>query len=78
MEINIFYSKKDAKQQKAAALVRRAVKNLGISARIYERESQLESPRVVVDGFDLIAQPGPKQQVFSYDLIEQALEQTAW
>ncbi|UCD16794.1 MAG: hypothetical protein JSV44_10090 [Candidatus Zixiibacteriota bacterium] len=79
MEINILYSKSRADHLRAAAFVKEAVKNLGISATINEWESKLPSPQVVVDGFDLInAEMKVSKTALSYDLIEKALEQTAW
>jgi hypothetical protein len=82
MQIEIFYSKDNADHLKAASFVREAVRNLGISAIITERETRMTSPRVVVNGFDLInsiknlANGGG--QSISYDMVEKALERSAW
>ncbi len=81
MEINILYSKNNAEHKKAATFVRKAVKNLGIRAKIVERDSTMSIPRVVVNGFDLIGSTDKNAGNFpeiSYDYIEQALERTAW
>lgn len=84
MQIDILYSKNNAAHLQAASFVKKAVSNLGISAVINERETEIPSPRVMINGFDLlngirkpsgtdVASPIP-----SYDSIVQALEQTAW
>ena len=82
MEISILYSKDRAGHIKTATLVKKAVKNLGISARITEQETGMSIPRILVDGFDLLGENNgrtPKKQIdFSYDLIEKALERSAW
>ncbi len=81
MEINILYSKNNAEHQRAATFVRKAVQNLGIRAKIVERESAMASPQVLVNGFDLISggdREAGKRSRISYDFIEKALERTAW
>ncbi len=82
MQIDILYSKDNADHLKAATFVKEAVKNLGITAIINEYETEMPTPKVVVDGFDLINSirkkangSGPN---LSYEIVEQALEQTAW
>ena len=82
MEIGIFYSRKNISHQKAAAIVRKAVKNLGIMAKITEREAKNSFPRIIVDGFDLTTQlrkPGNGSgNLITYDSVLKALERTAW
>jgi hypothetical protein len=82
MQIDILYSKDNAEHLKAATFVKEAVKNLGISATIIERDAQMSSPRVMVNGFDLINSAikiaNGNGVTFSYDSIAQALERTAW
>jgi len=82
MQIDILYSKDNADHLKAATFVRQAVKNLGISAIINEYDAEMPLPQVMVNGFDLINSirkkangTGPN---ISYDLVEQALERSAW
>ncbi|PKK83745.1 MAG: hypothetical protein CVT49_06920 [candidate division Zixibacteria bacterium HGW-Zixibacteria-1] len=82
MEIALFYSKENSDHLKAANLVKRAVRNLGISAMITERDTLTPDPRIVINGFDLvnlIEQPGKGSGAkFSYDSVLKALESTAW
>ncbi len=79
MEINLVYSRKNTEQQRAIGFVRQAVKNLGISATIVECDLVIPRPKVVVNGFDLINDTElPGNSRLSYELIEKALEQTAW
>ncbi len=82
MEIALFYSKENSDHLKAANLVKKAVKNLGISATITERDVQMPDPQIIVNGFDfrtLLEKPrsgsGTK---LSYDSVLKALESTAW
>ena len=51
MEIALFYSKENSDHLKAANLVKKAVKNLGISATITERDVQMPDPQIIVNGF---------------------------
>jgi hypothetical protein len=83
MQIEIFYSKSNADHLKAVSFVREAVQNLGISATINEREVDMPTPRVMVNGFDLIG--SFKREIgrnghlnFSYEQVAKILEQTAW
>lgn len=78
MEINILYSRDNADHLKAAAYVRQAVQNLGISATIVERDTSRSHPQVVVNGFNLISEDNRKSSPISYEIIRNALEQTAW
>ncbi len=80
MEINILYTSDKDEHRKTATMVRKAVKNLGISARIFEIESEYSFPRVVVNGFDLVGAEMPRNGPprLSYDMIVRGLEQTAW
>lgn len=77
MEINILYSKDNADHLKTANNVRKAVKNLGMSATIIERNTSHETPQVVVDGYDLIF-PENGRASLSFEKIRAALEQSAW
>lgn len=82
MEIGIFYSRKNTSHQKAAAIVRKAVRNLGIMAKITERDAKNGIPRIIVDGFDLTSQlrkPGSGAgNSITYDSVVKALERIAW
>jgi hypothetical protein len=82
MEINIIYSKDNAEHLRTLTFIKQAVHNLGISARINECESGMRTPKVVVNGFDLFEENTTQgkniSSGMSYDMIEQALEQTAW
>jgi len=82
LEIRILYSKDKAGSQKTASFVKKAVKNLGISARITEQQTGMSVPHVVVNGFDLLNglldKTDGTPSEFSYDLIEKALERSAW
>lgn len=82
MEIGLFYSRKNSSHRRTATFVKKAVKNLGISAKIIECDSQMSFPKIVVDGFDLTSQlrksTGEPGSSISYDMVEKALEQTAW
>jgi len=67
---------------KAAKFVKRAVKNLGISATITERDLKTASPHLVVNGFDLtglLKNPvNGHGKGISYDRVEKIIEETAW
>ena len=66
---------------KTVIYVKKAVRNLGISARITEEQTGTSIPRVVVDGFDLMTGFDNDQdtaQELSYQVIEKALERSAW
>jgi len=81
MEINILYSKNKSGNLKTVTFVKKAVRNLGISARITEQKTGMSVPRIVVDGFDLMTgfesdQNGKTE--LSYQVIEKALERSAW
>ncbi|RKX23240.1 MAG: hypothetical protein DRP51_00910 [Candidatus Zixiibacteriota bacterium] len=81
MEINILYPKDRPESQKTATLVKKAVRNLGISARITEQETGMSAPRIVVDGFDLMTgfeNDQDTRATLSYKVIEKALERSAW
>jgi len=82
MQIDILYSKDNVEHLKAATFVKEAVKNLGISAVINEHEAEMPAPQVMVNGFDLINSVRKKANGtganLSYDIVEQALERTAW
>ncbi len=82
MEINILYSKNNAEHLRTLTFIKQAVHNLGISARINECETGMRTQKVVVNGFDLfeesVARKNGVSSGISYDMIEQALEQTAW
>jgi hypothetical protein len=78
MEINILYSKDNADHLRTADLVRQAVRKLGITATIIERNTTHESPRVVVDGFNVLSSEQQESSSLSFDMIRNALEQTAW
>lgn len=82
MQIDILYSKGNADHLKTAIFVKEAVKNLGISAVINEHEAEMPTPQVMVNGFDLINSIRKKANGnvpnLSYDIVEQALERTAW
>ena len=82
MEIGLFYSKANSRHRQAATFVKRAVKNLGISATIFERDTKMSFPRLVVDGYDLTnllkkLSNGPDAPI-SYEMIEKIIERTAW
>ena len=78
MEINILLSKDNADHLRTADYVRQAVRNLGISAIIVVRNSARSYPEVVVDGFNLISEDDHVTSQDSYEIIRNALEQTAW
>ena len=81
MEINIIYPKGKSGNPKTVTLVKKAVRNLGISARITEQKTGTSVPRIVVDGFDLMTGFEDDQKTsaeLSYTLIEKALERSAW
>ena len=78
MEINILLSKDNADHLRTADYVRQAVRNLGISAIIVVRNSARSYPEVVVDGFNLISEDDHVTSQVSYEIIRNALEQTAW
>ena len=81
MEINILYPRDKAGSLKTAAFVKKAVRNLGISARITEQETGTSVPRIVVDGFDLMTgfeNDQNSKTELSYKVIEKALERSAW
>ncbi|MEW5923010.1 MAG: hypothetical protein AB1746_03395 [Candidatus Zixiibacteriota bacterium] len=82
MEIALFYSKENSDHLKAANFVKRAVRNLGISATITERDTPMPDPKIVINGFDLynlLEQPGKGGGTkLSYDSVLKALESTAW
>ncbi len=81
MEINILYPKGKSGNLKTVTFVKKAVQNLGISARITEQKTGTSVPRIVVDGFDLMTgfelDKNGKIE-FSYEVIEKALERSAW
>jgi len=82
MDIAILYSSNDVSHQKAAAVIKKAVENLGILAQITERDAKTGFPRIFVDGFDLTTQfrnPGNGAEgSITYDSVIRALERTAW
>ncbi|SYZ74371.1 hypothetical protein TRIP_C80048 [Candidatus Zixiibacteriota bacterium] len=83
MQIEIFYSKSNADHLKAVSFVKEAVQNLGISATINEREVDMPTPRVMVNGFDLsgsFKRGATRNGHFnlSYEQVAEVLEQTAW
>ncbi|MCP4705912.1 MAG: hypothetical protein GY865_15035 [candidate division Zixibacteria bacterium] len=84
MEISILHPKGKAENQKTVTFVKKAVRNLGISARITEQETGMSAPRIVVDGFDLMTgfendtSNNNETTELSYKLIETALERSAW
>jgi hypothetical protein len=82
MEIGLFYSKQNSRHRQAATFVKKAVRNLGISATIFERDSKMAFPRLVVDGFDLtgkLARPANGTDTpISYEMVEKIIESTAW
>jgi hypothetical protein len=79
MEINILFSRDNADHLRTADYVRQAVRNLGISATIVERDTwRSHNPQVVVNGFNLIGEDNRKSSPISYEIIRNALEQTAW
>jgi len=82
MEIGILYSRKNRSHLKTAEIVRKAVKNLGITAKITERDAINGLPRIIVDGYDLTTQllkagNGTGNSI-TFDSIVKALERTAW
>ena len=82
MEIGIYCSSKNTGHQKTAAIIRKAVRNLGIMARITEHDAKNGFPKIIVDGFDLtlqLRQPGNAAGgPINYDSVLKALERTAW
>ena len=82
MEISILYSKDKAAHVRTVSFIRKAVKNLGISARITEQETGMSFPRVMVDGFDIFNNLGEEVKnhpaEIPYKVIEKALERSAW
>jgi|WetSurMetagenome_2_1015567.scaffolds.fasta_scaffold365091_2 hypothetical protein len=82
MQIEIFYTKNNADHLQAATFVKEAVRNLGISAIITERDSKVPSPRVVVNGYDLMnsvkKSSGSNRLSLSYEAVAKALERSAW
>ena len=82
MEIGIYCSSKNTGHHKTAEIIRKAVRNLGIMAKITERDAQNGIPRIIVDGFDLTMQlrkPGNGAgSPINYDSVVKALERTAW
>lgn len=78
MEINILFSRDNADHLRTADYVRQAVRNLGISATIVERDTSRSQPEVVVNGFNLIGEDNRRSSRISYEIIRNALEQTAW
>ena len=79
MEISILHPKDKTKNKKTVTLVKKAVKNLGISAKITVQETRMSAPRIVVDGFDLMTGfENNQKSELSYKLIETALERSAW
>ncbi len=81
MEISILYPRDKSGSLKTTTFVKKAVKNLGISARITEQETGTSTPRIVVDGFDLMTGFENNQNTkteLSYKVIEKALERSAW
>jgi hypothetical protein len=82
MEIRLFYSKQNSRHRQAAKFVKKAVRNLGISATIVERDSKMAFPRLVVDGFDvsgMLAKPtNGSDTPISYEMVEKIIERTAW
>jgi len=80
MEIALFYSKKNSEHLYAADLVKKAVKNLGISAKITERDIQSTNPKFVVDGYDLNSLLGQSESgiQLSYDSVLKVIESNAW
>ena len=87
MEINIIHPKDKSANLKTITFVKKAVKNLGISARISEQKTGTSVPRIVVDGFDLMTgfehennekNIQNEETELSYRLIEKALERSAW
>jgi len=81
MEINILYPKGKSGNPKTVTFVKKAVRNLGISARITEQKTGTSVPRIVVNGFDLMTgfEDGQNSTTeLSYAIIEKALERSAW
>lgn len=82
MEISLLYSSDNSGHCQVAGFVKRAVENLGISARIIETDSKTQYPKIVVDGFDLLnnlsnLKNGQPISV-PYKTVEELLEKTAW
>lgn len=82
MEIHILQPIKGKSGNKnTVTYVKKAVRNLGISAIITEKQTGTSVPRVVVDGFDLMTGfeiDGTETTELSYQVIEKALERSAW
>jgi hypothetical protein len=80
MEIGIIYSKKDSNQRHKVTIIKKAVKNLGLSATIVEGDRVVSQPQLVVNGFDVSgALERPKKDSNNiYDTIVQILEKSAW
>jgi hypothetical protein len=82
MEIHILQPiKGESGNKNTVTFVKKAVRNLGISARITEKQTGTSVPRIVVDGFDLMTgfeNDQNKKTELSYQVIEKALERSAW
>ncbi len=82
MEIGLVYSKDNSDHRRTAMFVKRAAKNLGLSAKITEHDQVTQSPQLVVNGFDMSGllekQSKGSGKKITYDSIVRALEQTAW
>lgn len=80
MEIGLFYSKNNAEHRNKADIIKKAVRNLGLSATIIEVESGKPNPKLVINGFDLSAslEKPFKNGRNSYDAIVKLLEKSAW
>lgn len=80
MEIGYFYSKQNSDHRRKATIIRKAVKNLGLSATITEGETKLPFPRLVINGIDLskaLEKPIENTRL-AYDNIVKLLEKSAW
>lgn len=85
MEIGLIYSRKDPQQLAARDFIIKFVEEHGVLAHIVESEDEVKSPRITVDGCDLLGGAGQRPvrntrliKIPSFDEIGNALEQTIW
>jgi len=85
MEIGLIYSSKDPQQLAARDFIKKFVEEHGVLAHIVESEEEVVSPRITINGCDLLGGTGQKPvrnkrpiQIPSFDEIGNALERTIW
>ncbi|MEW5795805.1 MAG: hypothetical protein AB1772_05540 [Candidatus Zixiibacteriota bacterium] len=83
MDIGLVYSQKDPRQTRARDFVHEFLKKRGVLARVFERESDVSSPTLIIDGHALKDQRrAPREESPSmYPSIKDiadALERHVW